>query len=561
MTREAQNSVVISGYGISPGLAIGTAFVYEDIFHRDHERYEIDEYEVREEYERIEQAIEEVLIDLEVAADRVEKDLDANLANIFRAHQTMLRDRSLREEFRRELQQELVNAEHIVQRVFHRWIRRFAGEEKPEVVPRTDDLADLSRRLLRALVGIHTHTLEDVPQDSVLVARRLLPSDTVHLSRESTVAIVVAYGGPGSHAALLTRELGIPAVAQVAEDFDAVGPGDLLLVDGSSGIVIISPDEATEAQFKSRIAHLDGESAPARERCREPATTPSGQMIQVLANIGCQEDALLADRNGADGIGLYRTECLYLARKTPPSEDELYEEMRSAIHPFEGRPVSVRLLDAGGDKEIPFLNLPRDVDPALGRRGIRLLLGYPDLINAQLRAILRLSREHDVRILVPLVTFAEEMEWVGEQLNQALSLVASDRRPPLGVLIETPAAALCISDIVKLADFVSVGTNDLTQYVMAAGRENASVGDYFLDDHPAILRLLRIIGEGIDGTPLSVCGELAGNERVLPALIDAGITALSVAPGRVPAIKEAVRNLRTSAALEEPDRAVKKRTE
>jgi phosphoenolpyruvate-protein kinase (PTS system EI component) len=281
----------------------------------------------------------------------------------------------------------------------------------------------------------------------------------------------------------------------------------------------------------------------------------------VLANIGCREDALLGDTNGADGIGLYRTECLYLSRKTPPSEDELYEEMRSAVHPFEGRPVTVRLLDAGGDKEIPFLNLPRDVDPALGRRGIRLLLNYPDLINTQLRAILRLSREHDVRILVPLVTLAEEMEWVSEQLDQALLSVASDQRPPLGVLIETPAAALCISDIVKHADFVSVGTNDLTQYVMAAGRENASVGDYFLDDHPAILRLLRIIGAGIDGTPLSVCGELAGNERVLPALIDAGITALSVAPGRVPAIKEAVRNLRTSAALEEPDRAVKKRTE
>ena len=235
--------------------------------------------------------------------------------------------------------------------------------------------------------------------------------------------------------------------------------------------------------------------------------------------------------------------------------------MRSALDPFEGRPVTVRLLDAGGDKEIPFLNLPRDVDPALGRRGVRLLLGYPDLINTQLRAILRLSHEHDVRILVPLVTFAEEMKWAGAQLDQALSSVANHQRPPLGVLIETPAAALCISDIVKHADFVSVGTNDLTQYVMAAGRENASVGDYFLDDHPAILRLVRIIGEGIDGTPLSVCGELAGNERALPALIDAGVSALSVAPGRVPAIKEAVRNSRKSAAPEERGRSVKKRAE
>jgi phosphoenolpyruvate-protein phosphotransferase len=558
MAQHTPKNITISGYGISPGLAIGTAFLYVDIFHRDHDRYEINEGEVQEEYERIEQAVEEVLNDLELAADRVEKDLDANLANIFRAHQTMLRSPSLREEFEGELKQELVNAEHIVQRVFHRWIRRFAGEQKPDLVSRTEDLADLSRRLLRALVGIHTHTLENVPAGSVLVARRLLPSDTVHLSRDSTVAVLVAFGGPGSHAALLTRELGIPAVAQVAEDFDTIASGDLLLVDGSSGTVVVSPDGKAKAQFKRRIDNLVSESALARERCCEDAKTPGGQTIDVLANVGCREDALLADRNGADGIGLYRIECLYLARKTPPSEDELYEEMRSALHSLQGRPVTVRLLDAGGDKEIPFLNLPRDIDPALGRRGVRLLLDYPDLLDTQLRAMLRLSREHDVRILVPLVTLAKEMEWVGERLEQAASSLGVKKRPPLGVLVETPAAALCISDIVQHADFVSVGTNDLTQYVMAAGRENPSVSDYFLDDHPAVLRLLRVIVEGIDKIPLSVCGELAGNERTLSALIDIGVTGLSVAPGRVPAVKEAVRNPRAPADAERQERALEK---
>jgi phosphoenolpyruvate-protein phosphotransferase len=542
MATQGRQNITLSGCGISPGLAVGTAFVYQDILQRDHERYDIDAQQVEEEYARIERAVDEVLGDLEVAAERVERDLDSHLADIFRAHRTILRDRSLAEEFKDELTRELVNAEHVVQRVLHRWIRRFGGANKEAVVLRGEDLADLCRRLLRALIGIQAHTLEHMPESSVLVARQLLPSDTVHLSRKSTVAVVVAFGGPGSHAALLTRELGIPAVAQLAGELERIFPGDVLLVNGSSGAVTVAPDEKARARFEQEMERANTQIAQSRKRCHEPASTPSGIRVQVFANIGCQEDAVLAAENGADGIGLYRIEWPYLSRKTLPSEDELLAEIDCAIAPFNGRPVVVRLLDAGADKEVPFLNLPAEVDPALGRRGIRLLLEYPDLLNVQLRALLRLSKEHDVSILVPMVTLAEEVERVAELLARAAADLHTHHAPALGAMIETPAAALCAADVARHADFLSIGTNDLTQYVMAAGRENALVSDYFRDDHPAVLRLLHLIQEDVREKPVAVCGELAARESALAALIEAGIRTLSVAPGRVPAVKEAVRH-------------------
>jgi phosphoenolpyruvate-protein kinase (PTS system EI component) len=269
-----------------------------------------------------------------------------------------------------------------------------------------------------------------------------------------------------------------------------------------------------------------------------------GVATAVMANIGCREDAVLAAENGADGVGLYRLEQLYLSRKALPTEDELLEIMRSTVEPVAGKPITVRLLDVGADKKLPSVDLGSEVNPFFGRRGVRVLLAYPELLHTQLRALVRLSREQDVHILVPMVTLAQEMKRLRELLVAATAEVGAKRQPPLGAMIETPAAALCVAEIMKHADFLSIGTNDLTQYTMAAGREDPLVSDYFRDDHPAVLRLLRLVSEAVGNTPLALCGELAGRVDVLPFLLAVGIRSLSVAPPLVPTVKWAVRQIR-----------------
>jgi phosphoenolpyruvate-protein phosphotransferase (PTS system enzyme I) len=539
-------NVTLSGLAVSPGLAVGQAFVYRDILH-DLERYDIGTHQVEYEHGRIERAVEKVLADLGRSAERVEAELNTDLALIFRAHEAMLRDPALTKDLREELEQELVNAEQVVKRVFRRWERRFRAMPSEEVRDRGDDVADLSRQLLQALAGIRTHVLENMSPDSVLVATRLLPSDTVHLSRKSVVAVVAEFGGTASHAALLTREMGIPAVTHVSAACDAIAPGETVLVDGFTGTVVVAPDAETRAGFAQRVAEHRIASAAAREQCREPATTLDGVATTVMANIGCREDAVLAAENGADGVGLYRLEQLYLSRKALPTEDELLEVMRSTLEPVAGKSITIRLLDVGADKKLPSLDLSSEVHPFLGRRGVRILLAYPELLQTQLRALARLSREHDIQILVPMVTLAPEMKRVRELLMAATAEVGVERLPPLGAMIETPAAALCVVEIMTYADFLSIGTNDLTQYTMAAGREDPLVSDYFRDDHPAVLRLVRLVADAVGDTPLALCGELAGRVDVLPFLLAAGIRSLSVAPPLVPTVKGAVRQIRLPA--------------
>jgi phosphotransferase system enzyme I (PtsI) len=539
-------NVTLSGLAVSPGLAVGQAVVYGDILH-DLERYDIGTHQVEYEHGRIERAVEKVLADLGLSAERVEAELNTDLALIFRAHEAMLRDPALTKDLREELEQELVNAEQVVKRVFRRWERRFRAMPSEEMSDRGHDVADLSRQLLQALAGIRTHVLENMSPDSVLVATRLLPSDTVHLSRKSVVAVVAEFGGSASHAALLTREMGIPAVTHVSAACDAIAPGETVLVDGFTGTVVVAPDAETRAGFAQRVAEHRISSAAAREQCREPATTLDGVATAVMANIGCREDAVLAAENGADGVGLYRLEQLYLSRKALPTEDELLEIMRSTLEPIAGKPITIRLLDVGADKKLPSLDLSSEVNPFLGRRGVRVLLAYPELLQTQLRALARLSREHDIQILVPMVTLAQEMKRLRELLMAATAEVGVERLPPLGAMIETPAAALCVVEIMTYADFLSIGTNDLTQYTMAAGREDPLVSDYFRDDHPAVLRLVRLVADAAGDTPLALCGELAGRVNVLPLLLAAGIRSLSVAPPLVPTVKGAVRQMRIPA--------------
>jgi phosphoenolpyruvate-protein kinase (PTS system EI component) len=338
--------------------------------------------------------------------------------------------------------------------------------------------------------------------------------------------------------------LGIPAVAEIPGLLEKIRQDDLLLVDGFSGKVAINPEAETADNFRGRAQIQASRRVKQQKECHEPATTLDGITVQVMANVGCREDIQLAAENGTDGIGLFRLEEFYLSRKNPPSEEELIEEITYALHPVAGKPATIRLLDAGGDKKIPFLEMPYEANPFLGRRGVRLLLEYPELANTQLRAILQSGTEDEIAIMAPMITLTREMKQLRNLLTAAAMDLGIDNLPALGAMVETPVAALCADEIGRHSDFVSIGTNDLTQYTMAAGRENPLVSRYFIDDHPAILKMIHMITQGLGDKPVAVCGELAANLDVIPTLLEKGIRSLSVSPPLIPSVKEIIRQTR-----------------
>lgn len=534
--------IKITGRALAPGLVIGGAFVYREPAEAAAEPDDIERHQVADELQRLDRAMGTVREDLRVSAHRIEADTDAKLAAIFQAHEAMLQDPSLQQEIRAAVEGELISATQALARVFRRWERTFREMTQPAQQQTAEDLADLRRRLLREMTGVKTTALEKMPSGRVLVARRLLPSDTVALPRRAVTGIILEFGGTGSHAALLAEALGIPTVAQIRNAREIIADDDVLIVDGSRGEIVVNPSAATRTRYTAEIQGAAARSAELTKLAREPACTRDGTKIAVLGNVGCREDVSTAVEAGADGVGLYRLEQFYLSRKTPPTAVELLADLREMFAPLRGKPITVRLLDLGGDKPLPFLKLPPEDNPFLGRRGVRFLLRYPDLLDTQLRALLQFAREHDVRVLVPMVTLAEEMAEVRMRFAAvAKEAGQNEKLPPLGAMIETPAAALSVPDIIAHADFLSIGTNDLTQYTMAAGRENPLVSEYFREDHPAVLRLVRIVVEEAGRVPVAVCGELARQVDAVPTLLKLGIRSLSVAPPLVPGVKEAVR--------------------
>jgi phosphoenolpyruvate-protein kinase (PTS system EI component) len=321
-----------------------------------------------------------------------------------------------------------------------------------------------------------------------------------------------------------------------------------VLVDGFRGTLVIAPQAATCTDFQERMAKWLATLVRCKAACREPARTLDDQLIHVEANIGIHDDVELALDNGADGVGLLRIEQLYFARPDPPSEDELFSDLKSLVAPLGKRPVTVRLLDIGGDKPLPYLDLPPAANPVLGLRGVRLLRNYAQLARTQIGAILRLSQEHPLRVLIPMVTLEDDLRRMRE-VFEALSAERRIANPPrFGAMVETPAAALAIPALSKYVDFFCVGTNDLTQYTLAAARDDAAVNDYYLDSHESVLRLLGIILADAAQRPVTLCGELAGREGYVPRLLAMGFRALSVAPTAIPATKALIRKLDIRAA-------------
>lgn len=538
--------MTLKGAGAAPGLARGNAYLHRDILEIEPRRANGPGWHLDTdgELKRVDAAFARVRGDLLLSARRAEKKIGRELAEIFEAQEAMLQDALLQEEIRRKIE-ESIRTDVAVRQVFRWWEQRFHDLDDPYLRERADDVADLARRVLRSLAGVERHSLERLPRGSVLVARRVMPSEIVQLQPDRVRAILVEEGGTRSHCALLARGLGIPKVVQVEGLLSAIRGGEPVLVDGEEGLVVLSPSKEVERGFRRRLNDSRLSAKVARREAQRPAVIADGREIEVLANITGRVDAEAAVEHGADGVGLFRVESIYLRAAVLPSEEDLFESIAETLEPFEGRPVTVRLLDAGGDKVVPCLNLSLEADPYLGRRGVRLLFDYPKLLSSQLRALIRLAGEFDLRILIPMVTDLSDVVEVRSALRQCIADLGVPSCPPLGAMIETPAAALFAEEICSEVDFVSIGTNDLTQYVMAAARGNPLVSRYYQEKHPAVMKMVRLACEGAAaaGKPVSVCGALAAWEDCVPLLVEAGVTSLSVAPPLIPGVKSAVRKI------------------
>ncbi|EKD50299.1 MAG: hypothetical protein ACD_62C00587G0002 [uncultured bacterium] len=534
--------LTLVGKGVSPGLAKGKAFVYIDVLQRDSEIYQIDTTQIGEEQARIDRAIDDVRQSLTIDANHIEGKLGKDSADIFLAHEAILLDSSVVGDLKKTLEREQVNAEQVVRMVFRTLAGKFRKMNDAVLRERGDDIEDLSRRLLRSLSGIHAHSLENLPENSVLVARRLLPSDTVFLSRSSTVAVLAEFAGPAAHAALLARELGIPCVGGIPKLLQTVHTGDFVLVNGIEGIAVVNPDAQTLEKHEGAVGEVHERKATMiQDSCLKRTVTLDGIDVSVLANVRSREDVVLAMKGGADGIGLFRTEPFFLSAKHFPSDKEFAEFLLDSLRLARGKHVDIRLLDIGADKNPPYLHLPPEPDPFLGRRGVRVLREYPDLLDAQLRAMLLVSQQFRIGILIPMVTTESDVVQIVMRLHELADEMGVHELPRIGAMIETPAAALTISFLKRHVDFFSIGSNDLTQYTMAAGRENPLVTDYFVDDHPAVLRLIELVVKESGDTPVSLCGELAGRIEVLLSLLKTGIRSLSVPAAMVPDVKNVIR--------------------
>jgi phosphoenolpyruvate-protein kinase (PTS system EI component) len=380
-----------------------------------------------------------------------------------------------------------------------------------------------------------------MPIGSVLVARHLFPSDTVFLSRSSTVAVLAEFAGPAAHAALLARELGIPCVGGIARIMELTHAGDDIIVDGTKGLALINPDQKTAQAYQRVIEEGHRARHPPIQIDRQPTVTENGIAVTVMANARSQEDVDLAIRSGAEGIGLFRTEPFFMASKHLPSAQDFTEFLARCLEPVGRLRVNVRLLDVGADKNPIYLPLPPEPDPFLGLRGVRVLLRYPDFLEAQLRALLDSSRRFNIGILIPMVTLESDVVQVIDTCRKLAAAMGVNEIPQIGAMIETPAAALTVRSLVKHVDFLSIGSNDLTQYTLAAGRENPAVTDYFIDDHPSVFRLMEMVIKDAGSTPVSLCGELAGRTAAIPELLRIGLRSLSVASSLLTEVRQTIR--------------------
>lgn len=541
------------GIAASPGIAIGPAFHYRPVVPTVTERQVTD---LENEMRRLETAVAEASREISQLATAARYKAGADEADIFQAHHLILQDPDLHQDARRRICEQQMNAEAAFQAALEVVAARYEAIDDVYMRTRAADVRDVGQRVLRQLLGVARPSLS-FSQPVILLAADLTPSDTAQLDPAQVLGIVTAQGGATSHSAILARGLGIPAVVGIGPVLETVGEGQMMAINGRTGQFWIDVDDETIAELQSLRQNWLAAQQTAQLSSQEPAITQDGRRLEIAANIGGPRETAVALQFGAEGVGLFRTEFLFMDRESAPSEEEQLAAYQAAAVAMGSRPLIIRTLDVGGDKPLPYLDLGAEANPFLGWRGIRFCLDMPHIFKPQLRAILRATPGHNIKLMFPMIGTLSELRAakavltaVQDELRQADVPFAEDME--VGIMIEVPSAVAIADQLAREVDFFSIGTNDLTQYVMAAERGNAKVAGLANALQPAVLRLIYQTVEAghAAGIWVGMCGELAGNALAAPLLVGLGLDELSMAAPAIPAMKAAIRALKLAQTIE-----------
>lgn len=531
----------ISGIAASAGIAVARAFILE------HPDYSISKRQIADpeaEIAKLNDALDKSRSELQAIKARTLAELGEKKAEIFESHLLILDDPELISPVMDKIRQESVNADFALNEVSAQFVEMFENMKSAYLQERAADMRDVTKRVLNHLLGIHYISPAEISEEVIVIAEDLTPSDTAQLNRQYVKGFTTNIGGRTSHSAIMARSLEIPAVVGTKSVMSQVKAGDLVIVDGLSGEVLINPDEAVTVEYAQKQEAYSKQVAEWKKLRDLPTVSADGKHVELAANIGTPNDVAGVLDNGGEGVGLYRTEFLYMGRDKLPSEDVQYNAYRTVLEKMAGKPVVVRTLDIGGDKELPYLDLPKEMNPFLGFRAVRLCLDRQDIFRTQLRALLRASVHGDLRIMFPMIATLDEfrsarallLEEKGKLLAEGIQV--SDNIQ-LGIMVEIPSTAVLADQFAKEVDFFSIGTNDLIQYTMAADRMNERVSYLYQPYNPAILRLIKNVIDAAhaEGKWAGMCGEMAGDATAIPLLLGLGLdefsmSATSILPAR-----------------------------
>lgn len=552
---------IILGISASSGISTGKAFVIPEQVERIIPQFPISSSEIEKEWERFSKAkskiTDKILKQLEGLSpdskqDKIQKEL-------LETYLLMLDDPVFLQEVRQNLEENPFNIEYILDVKTEEYADRLRNSGNEYLTERAQDICDIFGSVLNELLNIHVFNIEQVPDGAVIVARDLSPSDAIIFTKRKIAGLALAEGGTSSHVAILARNYGIPAVFALENITKEVLQGSKLIVDGTAGEVIVSPDIQTLSDYTAKIEKELKHKEKILKFKDIPAQTKDGTRFTLLANIGTPEEAKLALDQGADGIGLFRTEFLFMQETTTATlrnhvmtEDEQFDAYRTVLETMKDKPVTIRTLDAGGDKIISSLELPtsQEKNPLMGLRAIRLTLNFPKLFKTQLRALYRASVYGNLKIMLPLITTTEQVVKAKELISEVQAELENEGIPfnkdvPVGIMVETAAAGITADCFAKISDFFSIGTNDLTQYTLGVDRENLLVSPLYNEFHLAVLRLIQHTIEAAESEkiPVSVCGEMAGKTDSVLILAGMGIRTLSMGINNIPYIKELLSSI------------------